>query len=77
MKDTSQRIFTAHLNVDETGFAAGKTLAELNEKVGGNLRVVQIVRGAAPCGGGGVDAAGGGRGYSPEGWRCVAGAGKP
>jgi di/tricarboxylate transporter len=45
MEDTSPRIFTAHLNVDETSFAAGKTLAELNEKAGGKLRVVQIVRG--------------------------------
>jgi di/tricarboxylate transporter len=45
MEDTSPRIFTAHLNVDETSFAAGKTLAELNEKAGRKLRVVQIVRG--------------------------------
>jgi len=45
MEDTSPRIFTAHLNVEETSFAAGKTLAELNDKAGGKLRVVQIVRG--------------------------------
>lgn len=45
MEDTSPRIFSAHLNVDEESFAVGKTLAELNEKAGGALKVVQIYRG--------------------------------
>jgi di/tricarboxylate transporter len=45
MEDTSPRVFTAHLTVDEESPAAGKTLAELNEKAGGALRVVHIYRG--------------------------------
>lgn len=45
MEDTSPRVFTAHLHVDEESFAAGKTLAELNEKAGGALKVMQIYRG--------------------------------
>jgi di/tricarboxylate transporter len=47
MEDTSPRIFTAHLNVDETSFAAGKTLAEVKEKAGGKVRVSQIYRGGS------------------------------
>jgi di/tricarboxylate transporter len=45
MEDTSPRLFTAHLTVDEESPAAGKTLAELNDRAGGALRVVQIFRG--------------------------------
>ncbi|HEY9147621.1 MAG TPA: SLC13 family permease, partial [Gammaproteobacteria bacterium] len=45
MEDTSPRLFTAHLNVDEESYAAGKSLGELNEKAGGALKVVQIYRG--------------------------------
>ncbi len=45
MEDISPRVFTAHLNVDEESFAAGKTLAEINEASGRTLKVIQIHRG--------------------------------
>ncbi len=44
MEDTSPRIFTAQLNVDEESSAAGKTLAELKDIAGMDLRVLQIHR---------------------------------
>lgn len=43
--DASPRIFTGHLNIEEAGFADGKTLAEAIEKTGGALKVVEIHRG--------------------------------
>ncbi len=45
MEDTSPRVFTAQLSVDEESFAADKTLAELNEAVGMTLKVMQVYRG--------------------------------
>lgn len=45
MEDTSPRIFSAHLHIEEESTAVGKTLAELKEKAGGNLKVIQIYRG--------------------------------
>lgn len=44
MQDTSPRIFTAHLSVDDESTAAGKTLSELIEKTGGKLKVIQLQR---------------------------------
>jgi len=44
MEDTSPRVFTAQLQVEEESSAAGKTLAELNEAVGRTLKVTQIRR---------------------------------
>jgi di/tricarboxylate transporter len=44
MEDTSPRIFTATLHVDEDSFADGKTLAEVMEKTGNKLRIEQIQR---------------------------------
>jgi len=44
MEDTSPRVFTAQLNVDEESLAVGKTLAELKDIAGMNLRVLQIHR---------------------------------
>ncbi len=44
MEDTSPRVFTAQLNVDEESFAAGKTLAEVNEEAGRILKIMQIHR---------------------------------
>ncbi len=45
MSDSSPRLFTAHLTVKEEGYAVGKTLAEVIEHAGGNLRVERIQRG--------------------------------
>ncbi|AKH21836.1 SLC13 family permease [Sedimenticola thiotaurini] len=44
MEDTSPRVFTAQLQVEEESAAAGKTLAEVNEAVGRTLKVTQIRR---------------------------------
>lgn len=45
LTDTSPRIFTAQLALEEDGFAIGKTLAELVDKTGGMLMVSRIMRG--------------------------------
>lgn len=44
MQDTSPRIFTGHLYIQEGSIANGKTLAEVIEKTGGKLKVAQIQR---------------------------------
>jgi len=44
MADTSPRIFSAQLNVQEGGFADGKTLSEVLAKADGNMRVDKIQR---------------------------------
>ena len=44
MDDVSPRLFTGHLQVEEGGFADGKTLAEVMEKAGGNLKITEIRR---------------------------------
>jgi len=44
MQDTSPRIFTGHLHIEEGSFADGKTMAEVIEKTGGKLHVSQIQR---------------------------------
>lgn len=44
MEDTSPRIFSATLHVEEDGFADGRPLAEVIEKAGGGLRVLHIQR---------------------------------
>ncbi|MEW6329910.1 MAG: SLC13 family permease [Pseudomonadota bacterium] len=46
LADTSPRIFTAQLHVPADSFAAGKTLVQLSEKLGGPLNVKRIQRGA-------------------------------
>ncbi|TVO75478.1 SLC13 family permease [Sedimenticola selenatireducens] len=45
MEDISPRVFNAQLNVEEESFAAGKTLAEVNEAAGRTLKISQIHRG--------------------------------
>lgn len=44
MADTSPRIFSAQLNVQEGGFADGKTLSEVLAKADGNMRIDKIQR---------------------------------
>ena len=44
MADTSPRIFNAQLNVQEGGFADGRTLSEVLAKADGNMRVDKIQR---------------------------------
>ncbi len=45
MADTRPRVFHAHLQVKEGGFADGKSLSEVLAKTGGNMRVERIRRG--------------------------------
>jgi di/tricarboxylate transporter len=45
MADTKPRVFRAQLLVRENGFSAGKTLAEVLAKTGGEMRVERIRRG--------------------------------
>jgi len=42
--DGSQRVFTGHLNIEPGGFADGKMLAEILDKIGGKQRNVPIYR---------------------------------
>lgn len=44
MQDTSPRIFTALLHIEPESYAEGKTLAEVIDKTGGTLKVMQITR---------------------------------
>jgi di/tricarboxylate transporter len=46
LTDTSPRVFSAQLAVEEEGFADGKTLADLIDKSGGMLVVTRIMRGS-------------------------------
>jgi di/tricarboxylate transporter len=45
LTDTSPRIFTAQLNITEQGYADGRTLGELLEKTGSEMKVQRIQRG--------------------------------
>ncbi|MCX7553554.1 SLC13 family permease [Marinicella sp. S1101] len=45
LKDTSPRVFSAEIKVDEGAFADGKTLAEIRNKVDGKINIQRIVRG--------------------------------
>ncbi|MGB5541149.1 MAG: SLC13 family permease [Gammaproteobacteria bacterium] len=45
LTDTSPRIFSARLNIIEESFAVGRTLAELLEKTGKDMKVQRIQRG--------------------------------
>ncbi len=45
MTDTSPRIFTAHLSIDENSYANGKTLSEVMKKTDDLLKVERIQRG--------------------------------
>jgi di/tricarboxylate transporter len=45
LSDTSPRVFTAQLRIPEESFADGKTLSEVIEKAGNEMRVVRIERG--------------------------------
>lgn len=45
LSDTSPRIFSAHLNIEEGSFGDGRTLAEVIEQTGGRIRAVDIHRG--------------------------------
>ncbi|WP_405225013.1 SLC13 family permease [Lentisalinibacter sediminis] len=44
LEDTSPRVFSAQLHVDEGSFAAGKTLSEVLARTGGRMRVDRIRR---------------------------------
>ncbi|WNJ99987.1 SLC13 family permease [Thalassospiraceae bacterium LMO-JJ14] len=46
LNDTSPRLFDGHLNVEEESFCDGRTLGEVMEKAGGQLRVLNIFRGS-------------------------------
>lgn len=45
MSDSSPRLFTAHLTIQEDGYAHGKTLAEVINQAGGHMKVERIQRG--------------------------------
>ncbi len=45
LDDPSPRVFSAQLMIPEESFAVGRTLAEVTDKVGGELRVSRIMRG--------------------------------
>jgi di/tricarboxylate transporter len=45
LNDTSPRIFSAQLNIPDECYADGRTLAELLEKTGSNMKVQRIQRG--------------------------------
>ncbi|PWK46859.1 SLC13 family permease [Pleionea mediterranea] len=45
MSDSSPRLFTAHLTIQEDGYANGKTLAEVINQAGGHMKVERIQRG--------------------------------
>lgn len=45
MKNTSPRVFTAQLHIDEGSFAVGKTLSEVINKTDGQMKVIRIQRG--------------------------------
>jgi di/tricarboxylate transporter len=44
LESAAPRLFTAHLTLEEKGFAVGKTLAELIEHTNGNLKAERIQR---------------------------------
>lgn len=45
MKNTSPRVFTAQLHIEEGSFADGKTLSEVINKTDGQMKVIRIQRG--------------------------------
>jgi di/tricarboxylate transporter len=45
--DSSPRMFTAQLHIEEGSYADGRKLAEVHEKVGGKMRITAIHRGDA------------------------------
>jgi len=45
LDDVSPRVFAAQLLIPEDSFAEGKTLAEVVEKAGGDMRVTRVLRG--------------------------------
>ncbi len=47
LRDSSPRLFTAQLHIEEGSFADGKMLAEVHERVGGKMRISAIHRGDA------------------------------
>ncbi len=46
LSDASPRIFTAHLRIPADSFADGKSLSEITEKAGEEMKVLRIERGA-------------------------------
>ncbi len=44
LESGAPRVFTAHLTIDETGFAAGKSLADIIEHTNGSLKAERIQR---------------------------------
>ncbi|GGB94732.1 membrane protein [Marinobacterium zhoushanense] len=45
LDDSSPRLFTAQLHIEEDGFSDGRTLSELQDKVGSNMNISAIRRG--------------------------------
>lgn len=45
LADTSPRVFSAEIKINETGFAVGKTLSEIRNKFDGQINIQRIVRG--------------------------------
>ncbi len=45
LKDTSPRVFSAEIKINDGEFADGKTLAEVRDKVDGKINIQRIVRG--------------------------------
>ena len=44
LSDTSPRVFTAEIEINQGGFADGATLAEVREKAGGDINIERIMR---------------------------------
>ncbi len=47
LSDSSPRLFSAQLYIEEESYAAGRKMAEVHEKVGGNMHISAIHRGDA------------------------------
>lgn len=45
LRDTSPRVFSAEIHINESEFADGKTLAEIRDKVDGKISIQRIIRG--------------------------------
>lgn len=44
LQDTSPRVFTAEIEIREGGFADGETLANIRQKVGGDITIERVIR---------------------------------
>lgn len=44
LQDTSPRVFTAEIEIQEGGYADGETLANIRQKVGGDINIERVIR---------------------------------